>query len=105
MFSEIDLASRGINRRASLKEESHRFLAKMAHPPSGESPLKIRTLVQLMAIGNLISKSANSSVCCLFVYYLQMLTKTLRTNIEAVSNGAVNFQPQNFVGAMNAVRC
>jgi hypothetical protein len=66
----------------------------MAHPPSGESPLKIHNLVQLMAIGNLISKSANSSVCCLFfVYYLQMLTKTLRTNIEAVST----FQPQNFV--------
>ncbi len=77
MFSEIDLASRGINRKAFIKGTAAYIFRKIVLSPiPDESPLKIpRHLVQLLAIGSLISKSADSYVCCLFVYYMQLLAR------------------------------
>jgi hypothetical protein len=46
--------------------------------------------VPLLAIRILIASRAHNSLWP-FIYYLQLLSTALRTNLEVVANGAVNF--------------
>jgi hypothetical protein len=80
--SEMDLAERGnIRKTVSKGRGMLRFITKYARPPFCESPLNIpRHLLQLLAIRNLISNSAERIHCAVGI--LTMRIRKLRVFTE-----------------------
>jgi hypothetical protein len=88
--------------------EARRFLEKSARPSCSLSPLKLqRHLVRLLAIWTRLPTAYTDLSAAFYLLHKAVGNSAMNTNLETVTNGAVNFlYPGQSVGngAMNASR-